>query len=105
MDRKDWRSWYATAAWQRRRAQQLAKAPLCEFCLAEGRVTAATVCDHVEPHRGDLLKFRRGALRSLCKVHHDAGAKVEQARGYSTQVGLDGFPVDERHPVYRGKIV
>jgi len=65
-DQQEWRRWYKTARWQKRRAAQLASEPLCAICLAAGRVTAATVADHIEPHRGDPVKFWEGALQSLC---------------------------------------
>jgi 5-methylcytosine-specific restriction enzyme A len=95
---------YNRARWARIRAAQLQRAPLCAMCAEEGRVTAATVVDHVEPHRGNLMAFWRGELQSLCKSHHDAGKQKEERRGYSTQIGEDGFPVDPRHPVYRGSV-
>lgn len=41
------------------------------MCEAEGVVTAATVCDHVEPHRGDANKFWNGPFQSLCDFHHN----------------------------------
>jgi hypothetical protein len=42
------------------------------MCLAEGIATAATVADHVEPHRGDAHLFWNGELQSLCASHHNA---------------------------------
>ena len=54
--------WYCTAGWQRRRRHQLHIEPLCRLCLEAGRVTPATVADHVEPHRGDLT--RSSSVRS-----------------------------------------
>jgi hypothetical protein len=65
-DQQEWRRWYKTARWQKRRAAQLAVEPLCAICLLAGRVTAATVADHVKPHRGDPVKFWEGELQSLC---------------------------------------
>jgi hypothetical protein len=45
-----------------------------------------------------------GELQSLCKLHHESAKKRKEARGYSTRVGADGWPVDPRHPVYsRGR--
>jgi hypothetical protein len=41
--------WYCTASWARRRAHQLMIEPLCRLCLEAGRVTPATVADHVTP--------------------------------------------------------
>src|SRR5262249_53706994 len=60
--RPDVHRWYCTAGWQRRRAHQLLVEPLCRLCLEAGRVTPATVADHVEPHRGDLT--RSSSVRS-----------------------------------------
>ena len=60
--RPDIHRWYCTAGWQRRRAHQLMIEPLCRLCLEAGRVTPATVADHVEPHRGDLT--RSSSVRS-----------------------------------------
>ena len=50
--------------------------------------------------KGDQQKFFFGELQSLCKLHHESAKKREEARGYSTQIGADGWPVDPRHPVY-----
>src|SRR5260370_7768422 len=46
--------------------------PLCRLCLEAGRVTPATVADHVTPHRGDFTAFRLGELRSLCADCHNS---------------------------------
>lgn len=70
---------YSTAAWRRVRDEQLAREPLCRMCLGEGFTTAATVCDHVEPHRGDVDKFWSGPFQSLCKPHHDTAKQAEEA--------------------------
>lgn len=45
--------------------------PLCRLCLEAGRVTPASVCDHLVPHKGDFTAFRLGALRSLCADCHN----------------------------------
>jgi 5-methylcytosine-specific restriction protein A len=67
-----WRVWYSRRAWAEARALQLARRPLCETCLAEGRITAATVVHHAEPHRGDWRLFIDPANhRSACKACHD----------------------------------
>lgn len=103
MTRKDWHHLYTTEAWLRRRADQLAAEPLCRMCKEDGTITAATVADHVEPHKGDREKFFNGELQSLCKNHHDGAKAREEARGYSGAVGPDGFPTDPRHPFNGGR--
>jgi hypothetical protein len=77
-DSSPWRAWYGTARWRSKRAAQLADEPLCRSCAADGRVTAARVCDHVEPHRGDPRKFWDGATQSLCDNCHNAAKQREE---------------------------
>lgn len=92
---------YNTRAWRHRRARQLFDQPLCVMCLARGMTTAATVADHVTPHRGDEELFFEGPLQSLCKSDHDSTKKMEESKGFSIEVGLDGWPIDTKHPVNR----
>lgn len=74
-----WRAWYKTARWQRLRVGQLTAEPLCRRCIAQGMVEPATVCDHVEPHKGDEAKFWSGPFQSLCaSCHNSAKQKAER---------------------------
>ena len=73
-----WRAWYKTARWLRIRAAQLLAEPLCRICLALGRVTPATVCDHVDPHRGDAVRFWGGPFQSLCASCHSSTKQAEE---------------------------
>jgi len=93
---------YQTAAWQRRRAAHLADQPLCVYCERMGRVTVATVADHIVPHRGDINAFWHGALQSLCASCH-SGMKQQQERiGVARGSHLDGTPIDAAHHWHRG---
>lgn len=56
--------------WKAKAAAFLRDNPLCVECLAEGRIVPATQADHVEPHRGDVVKFWTGKLQALCQHHH-----------------------------------
>ncbi|MCR5874378.1 hypothetical protein LRS10_09505 [Phenylobacterium sp. J426] len=93
-----YRAWYKTARWRVRRAAQLTNEPLCRMCLKAGRVTAATVADHVIPHKGDERLFWTGELQSLCKPHHDGAKQAEERRGYIIGCDASGRPLDPRHP-------
>lgn len=63
------------------------------------RFTPATVANHIEPHRGNEVKFWTGALESVCKPHHDADIQGEETRGYSEDIDPNtGLPTDPRHP-------
>ena len=66
--------------WQQARAGYLAHNQLCVYCQREGRVTAATVVDHITPHRGDMALFwQRSNWQSLCRPCHDV-TKAAQER-------------------------
>lgn len=95
------RHWYMDKRWRARRAHQLKIEPLCRYCSAEGRTTAATVVDHVEPHRGDVNKFLLGAVQSLCEPCHNKRKQQIERRGFYDGVGVDGLPLDPNHPAYR----
>lgn len=59
--------------WRRARAAFLAQHPLCAACRVRGRVVAATVVDHVTPHRGDQRLFwDESNWTPACKPCHDA---------------------------------
>ncbi|WP_199085455.1 HNH endonuclease [Bosea sp. ASV33] len=70
---------YWTARWRAIAKDQLAREPLCATCLVEDRVTPATVCDHVEPHRGDVVAFWTNARQSLCTSCHSSAKQAEEA--------------------------
>ena len=92
-------SLYSTARWRRLRSQQLAKDPLCRFCLDVGRETAATVVDHIEQHKNCLESFYDpDNLQSLCKKCHDNSKQLQEIHGYSQAAGEDGLPIDPKHP-------
>lgn len=93
---------YNTAAWKRRRAAQLGAEPLCRMHLALGQTVAATVADHVQPHRGDHELFFHGQLQSLCAPCHSAHKQAQEhsASGLVRGAGLEGRPLDLAHPWY-----
>lgn len=58
--------------WRKARADFLQRNPLCVKCMAQGRITPATVVDHIIPHRGDRKLFWDGQnWQPLCKSCHD----------------------------------
>jgi 5-methylcytosine-specific restriction enzyme A len=96
------RVWYGLQLWRNRRAHQLRAEPLCSICKAEGRITGATVADHVEPHKGDYNRFVLGPLRSLCAPCHD-NLQGFTHKPYRPDIGIDGYPIDPNHPWWRGR--
>lgn len=91
---------YNSRKWRKRRDRQLQRHPLCARCADRGVVVAAKVAHHIERHEGDLHKFYFGELRSLCAPCHDSIEQMIESRGYHTEIGVDGWPVDKAHPVY-----
>jgi 5-methylcytosine-specific restriction enzyme A len=96
--RAPWNQWYNREVWRRRSRRQRWEQPLCAMCLALGRLTPATVADHIEPHRGDWNSFLTAPLQSLCFDCHNSKKKSDEERGYSRELGPDGWPIDPNHP-------
>jgi 5-methylcytosine-specific restriction endonuclease McrA len=91
-----------TYRWEKARLFFLREHPLCRMCLGQGKVTEATVVDHIIPHRGDQTLFwDRANWQPLCKPNHDSAKQAEEANGFSSEVGLDGWPLDQKHPANR----
>jgi 5-methylcytosine-specific restriction enzyme A len=83
---RHWNRWYSTDRRARIRKQLLAHT-LCCFCLQRGIVTPAAICDHVEPHHGDVNKFWLAPFQSLRNWCHDSAKKFVV---YRPDIGLDG---------------
>lgn len=97
-EKKPYLLWYDRARWVRRARQQLRAKPLCRMCAKEGQVVAAAVADHIVPHKGNEQMFWFGALQSLCWSCHSRKTGQIEVRGYSNDVGVDGWPKDGKHP-------
>jgi 5-methylcytosine-specific restriction protein A len=80
--------------WEKARKTYLMRNPLCVLCQREGRVTPATVVDHIVPHKGDTKLFwdTEDNWQPLCKPHHDRDKQREE-RGRFQAVDADGWPV------------
>jgi 5-methylcytosine-specific restriction protein A len=74
------------------------------MCERRGKISAASVVDHIDPHGGDWTKFCCGEVQSLCKACHDSLKRFVEGRGYLPDIGLDGAPVDTRHPCYAARV-
>ena len=67
--------------WREARKRHLARHPLCEACAMSGRTEAATVVDHITPHRGDQRLFWDSEnWQSLCRPCHNAKTMKESIR-------------------------
>ena len=58
-----------------------------------GRVVAATICDHITPHKGDVAAFYAGPFQSLCKPCHDGAKQQLERSGVLRGCDTEGNPV------------
>jgi 5-methylcytosine-specific restriction protein A len=89
---------YDKRAWRDRiRKDQLARHPLCERCLAMGRVVAAEHVDHRIPISKGGSERDPENLASLCAPCHSQ--KTAEDEGKTVRYGTDaqGNPVDPKH--------
>ncbi len=97
-----YRHLYDSANWRRERARFLALHQLCSLCSEMGRVTPATVVDHIQPHRGNTdLFWDRANWQPLCKTCHDSAKQVLERSGHLPGSRTDGLPLDPRHPWFK----
>lgn len=71
---------------------------LCEDCQVDGRITLATVVDHITPlSKGGPDTDEN--TRNLCD-EHDAKRTAEQFgfKAPKQPIGVDGRPTDRNHP-------
>lgn len=86
------------ARWQRYRARYLREHPWCVMCLERKRYVAATVVDHIKPHRGDMKLFWKPANHQpLCKACHDGAKSAAERSGKVRGCDVNGLPLDPGH--------
>lgn len=89
--------------WQKVRDMWLTDHPLCCMCQTLGKLTPATVVDHVIPHRNDpKLMWDSSNYQSLCSHHHNSTKQHWERSGI---YGCDehGFPIDPSNHWNRDK--
>lgn len=63
---------YASSQWRKARRSKLAQQPLCEECLREGKITAATIVHHMTELKDDWNKrLDADNLESICQDCHN----------------------------------
>jgi 5-methylcytosine-specific restriction protein A len=76
----------------KRRARFLEDNPLCVHCKAKGRVTAATVPDHITALTNGGQDTEEN-LQALCEECHRTKTAQDMGNKARRQVGADGWPV------------
>ena len=68
------------------------------MCHDQGRLTAATVVDHIAPHEGDQAKFwDKTNHQALCKPCHDRHKQRLEKSGRVVGCDVTGMPIDPNH--------
>jgi 5-methylcytosine-specific restriction protein A len=84
--------------WQKARATFLIRHPLCADHQKRGRIVAATIVDHITPHRCDQALFwDTGNWQSLCKLCHDGNKQRIERGGVVVGCDVTGLPLDPSH--------
>ena len=77
------------------RAQLLKREPLCRLCLAKGRVTPATIADHVTPIAKGGAVYDITNMQPVCRGCHDAKTLRDQGKRVRPTIGVNGWPVED----------
>jgi len=100
---------YHSPRWRKARQTFLQRNPLCVFCQRVGRVTAATVVDHIQPHKlgkalasgnqqsiqqAQRLFWDSSNWQPLCKHCHDAHKARLERSGQLRGCDADGMPLN-----------
>jgi len=84
---------YNSKIWRAMRLHQLFRFPICLYCAELGIIKAATVADHIKPHRGNKkLFYDPENLQSLCKKCHDSIKAREETIGREIGCNSQGIP-------------
>ena len=74
------------------RAELLAREPLCRHCKAKGRVTVATIADHITPIAEGGAVHDIANMQPLCHDCHTDKTLRDQGKRVKHRIGLDGWP-------------
>lgn len=80
-----------------RRARWLRAHPLCVECSKQGRVTAATVPDHIIALTNGGVDDETN-LQSLCAEHHRQKTARDLGSTPKRTIGPDGWPIEQEGP-------
>ena len=95
--------------WNIARLSFLQDHPLCSMCQEQHRIVAATVVDHIEPHKlsdaiqsdnplaiakAQKLFWDKKNWQPLCKAHHDSTKQRMEKSGAVIGCDANGYPLD-----------
>jgi 5-methylcytosine-specific restriction protein A len=89
--------------WQQARIGYLSAHPLCAYCAQAGKAVAASVVDHIIPHKGNMSLFwDRDNWQPLCKPCHDSVKAKEEGSGKVLGCDANGLPLWPAHHWAKG---
>ena len=105
-DAEQYRKLYMTKRWRSLRLEVLARDLYtcqnkgCGSRLVSGRSDPrSAVVHHKKAHKGNLeLFYDLGNLEAVCWTCHSGEIQSQEALGYDTAIGADGWPTDPAHP-------
>ena len=77
---------YLSKRWEQTRAAVLRNNSLCAWCLLEGRITAATVVDHIVDLADGGAETDYRNLRALCWACHSRLTRIKQDGGTPPEI-------------------
>lgn len=84
---------YWTPRWRSARQRFLQSHPLCRMCEQDDRIVAATVVDHIRPHRGnETLFWDEHNWQPLCNDCHTRH-KARLEGGSVQELDASGWPL------------
>ncbi|MBT6298605.1 MAG: HNH endonuclease [Rhodobacteraceae bacterium] len=102
----EYRKLYHTKQWRSLRGLVLTRHKFrcqrCKVTLTNGRSDPrSAIVHHIKPHKGNLtLFYDPDNLEAVCWSCHSGAIQSQEALGYDTTIGADGWPVDAKHPSY-----
>ena len=73
--------------------------PLLKRHIASNRGLTEAVVHHKKRRKGNLtLLYDPSNLEAVCWSSHSGAIQSEEALGYETTIGSDGWPVDANYP-------
>jgi len=102
-----YRKLYSTKQWRTLRGTILTRdhyrCQRCGVSLTSGKSQpTSAVVHHKKPHKGNLTLFYDPSnLEAVCWSCQSGAIQSQEALGYDTTIGSDGWPVDENYPTIR----
>lgn len=84
--------------WRKAKKAFLVDNPLCVMCQKAGQLIAATVVDHIKPHKGNISLFwDKSNWQPLCQTHHNSTKQAFEKSGKILGNDKHGQPIDPDH--------